>query len=145
MGTGAAGSAPPSSEEDPGGTNQPGQYPATEDFTGVALGGTGAPGTAGVPADQPGGSDSVVYSEPTFYKGQQDVGPDNGPAGAGNVQSVANGSVSGEADWTQANTHSYGPGWNMPGVEGNTPTPGSGQYQTGSGRVLRGGYMNGQR
>lgn len=144
MGTGAPGGSPPSHETDPGGTNEPGQYPSTEDFTGVALGGTGAPGTQGITAGT-GGGDSVVYSEPTFYKGQQDAGPDNGPNSAGNLQSTATGSVSGEADWTQANTKSYGPGFNMPGVEGNTPAPGSGQFQTGSGTVKHGGYMNGQR
>jgi hypothetical protein len=146
FGSGAPGSSPTSSLDDVGDTNEPGQYPERETFTGVALGGTGAPGSQGVPVPSwsPGsGGDSVVYSQPTFYKGQRDAGTYNTDENAGNRESTARGSVSGEADWTQANDNSYGPGWNMPGVEGNTPTPGSGQFQTGAGNVMYGGRLNG--
>jgi len=99
----------------------------------------------GIPREAPGGGDSVTYSKPTFYKGQQDEGGDQ----PGYIQNVARGSVSGPRDWTQSNNESYGPGWNMPGVEGNTPVPGSGQYTTdgqdGSGHVLYGGWLKGSR
>ena len=144
--SGAAGSSPPSNEEDTGGTNQPGQYPSKEDFTGVPLDGSGAPGTQGI-KDIAGGSDSVAFSLTTFYKGQ------NTPGGTeqGMVTAVATGTVSGDGDWTQANDTGYNAPaqYQMPGVAGNTPTPGSGQYQTdgqnGSGHVLYGGYLKGSR
>ena len=140
QGTGAAGSSANSSEEDTGGTNQPGQYPSRETITGVALNGTGAPGTTGVGADMGrGGPDTVAYSRATFYKSQDEPGG----AQAGAITNTTSDSVSGEADWTQANDESYGPGYNMPGVEGNTPTPGSGQFQTGAGSVMYGGRLNG--
>jgi hypothetical protein len=156
FGSGAAGSTQPSAAMDEGSANEPGQYPDRDDFTGVpySLGGTsgsGAPGSTGIAYDGTGGSDTITYSKPTFYKGmredgQQFSGP---PAGAGYDVETIQGQVSGEGDWTQANPTSYGPGWNMPGVEGNTPVPGSGQHQTdgqnGSGHVLYGGFLRGQR
>ena len=135
--TGAPGSSGGDSNVDAGGTNEPGQYPSRETFTGVALGGTGAPGTSGV-GRTGGGGDSVTYSGTDFYKARDDTGQ-------GVEQESATGAVGGPADWTQANAKSYGPGYNMPGVEGNTPTPDSGPYQPGSGQVRRGGFMNGQR
>ena len=50
-----------------------------------------------------------------------------------------NDTVSGPDDWTQAIDGSYaGGGPQLPGIAGNEPVPG-GQYQPGSGRVLRGG------
>jgi hypothetical protein len=141
FGSGAAGSSPPSNEEDTGGTNQPGQYPSREDFTGVALDGSGAPGTQGVSPGTGTGSDSVTYSGTTFYKGERDPGGME----QGYLQKQGSGSVSGPADWTQANAHSYGDGYDMPGVAGNTPTPGSGQHQTGAGNVMYGGWLKGSR
>jgi hypothetical protein len=63
----------------------------------------------------------------------------------GAVQETASGSVSGEGDWTQANSESYGPGFNLPGVEGNTPAGGSEQFQTGRGDVMYGGFLKGSR
>ncbi len=149
FGSGAPGGSPTDSSTDKGDTNEPGQYPSRETFTGVALDGTGAPGTQGIPADtwgDDGGPDSITYQEPTFYKGENDDNTYDGQDGvSGYVQSKTTASVSGPADWTQANDYSYGPGFNMPGVEGNTPTPGSGDFQTGAGEVLYGGWLKGQR
>lgn len=147
FGSGAPGGSPTSSEVDMGDTNEPGQYPAREPFTGVPLNGTGAPGTQGVRPRMAGGPDTITATKPTFYKSIYEVTDDPGgwneANGAGYKQITVNDSVSGEADWTQANDNSYGPGWNAPGVEGNTPTPGSGQYQTGAGSVMYGGRLNG--
>ena len=147
FGSGAPGGSPMSAETDQGDTNEPGQYPSRETFTGVALGGTGAPGTQGIGRDLSGGPDTVTVSKPTFYKSIYEVAdePDswNEPGGGGYKEITVHDTVGGEADWTQANDNSYGPGWNMPGVEGNTPTPGSGQFQTGAGSVMYGGRLNG--
>jgi hypothetical protein len=151
FGSGAPGGSPTSSEVDAGDTNEPGQYPNRETFTGVALNGTGAPGGPSVgPNDVSGGPDTVTFTKPTFYKGIYEVVNDQAswdePGGGGYKEEVAHDHTSGPADWTQANDYSYGPGFNMPGVEGNTPTPGSGQFQTGgAGQVLYGGYLNGNR
>ena len=145
-GTGAPGGPPQSSAIDAGNSNEPGQYPARETFTGVGLDGTGAPGTQGIPNEAVTGEpsvggpmDSIEYSHPTFYKTMYDEqGMEQGYA-----HSTARDQVSGQGDWTQANDYGYGPGWNMPGVEGNTPAPGSGQFQTGKGNVMYGGRLNG--
>jgi hypothetical protein len=151
FGSGAAGGSPQSSKQDQGNTNEPGQYPAKETFTGVALDGSGAPGTAGVPyGGGSSGPDSVTYSKPTFYKGQRD--PDttySQPDGTGYAQETVKAAISGTADWTQANNHSYGDGYEMPGTAGNTPQPGSGRYQTdgqdGTSHVMYGGWLKGHR
>jgi hypothetical protein len=147
FGSGAPGSSPTSSVTDMGDTNEPGQYPDRETFTGVTLGGTGAPGTQGIGRDLTGGPDTIRATKPTFYKSIYEIAEDpnswDEPNGAGYKQITVHDSISGEADWTQANDNSYGPGFNMPGVEGNTPTPGSGQFQTGAGSVMYGGRLNG--
>lgn len=150
FGSGAAGSGQPSTEEDQGGTNQPGQYPSREDFTGVALDGTGAPGTQGISGGNTGGSDRVVFDEPTFYKGQHTSGNfDDG--GQGYKQDSTGATISGRGDWTQANSQGYQADaqYQMPGVAGNTPSPGDGRYQTdgedGSSHVMYGGFLNGKR
>jgi hypothetical protein len=69
------------------------------------------------------------------YKGEYDPG---GMEREGDMQASVMQSVGDVADWTQSNRWSYGPGWNMPGVEGNTPKPGGGQFQTGSGSIRPG-------
>jgi hypothetical protein len=143
--SGAAGSSG-TKEIDQGSSNEPGQYPARDTFTGVGLDGTGAPGTAGVPNEVVSGEagpqgDSVTYSQPTLYKGMYD---DQGMV-QGYRQGVASDGISGASDWTQANDFSYGPGYNLPGIEGNTPIGGEGQFQPGAGRVHVGGFRNGQR
>jgi hypothetical protein len=156
FGSGAAGSRPPSDALDAGSTNEPGQYPARDDFTGVpySLGGasgSGAPGTAGIARDGTGGSDSVAYQLPTFYKGQRDEAHYDGENDSGYVQDTVQAQVSGDGDWTQANPEGYNAPdrYQMPGTAGNTPTPGSGRYQTddgnSSGHVMYGGFLNGQR
>jgi hypothetical protein len=148
FGSGAPGGSPTSSEIDVGATNEPGQYPSRESFTGVALGGTGAPGTQGVPNEagtgEPaigGAADTIVFSKTTFYKSMYE------PQGMeqGYVTETAHDQVSGPADWTQANDYGYAAPaeYQMPGVAGNTPTPGSGQFQTGAGNVMYGGRLNG--
>lgn len=151
--SGAPGGAPTDQSIDAGSTNEPGQYPAKETFTGVALGGTGAPGTQGVPNEAVSGEagpspDSVTYSDPTFYKSMYD----DGGMEQGYRQQTARDAIGGPSDWTQANDLGYqAPAqYQMPGVAGNTPAPGEdGRYQTpggdGSGHVLYGGYLKGAR
>lgn len=150
QGSGAPGGGQFAGNRDPGGTNQPGQYPGRSEFTGSALDGTGAPGSAGVGAptggaySTVGGGDTAVYTEfDAGYKGERDS---NGMV-QGSLSSSASSSVAGKGDWTQANGQGYQAADNlqMPGVAGNTPAPGDGHFQTGRGRVLRGGFMNGQR
>jgi len=160
FGSGAAGTSPPSTAEDQGSTNLPGQYPARDDFTGVpySLGGaagTGAPGSAGAPYDGTGGKDSVTYQLPTLYKGQRDEGSYDDPSGKmGYAQDTAQGNVNGKGDWTQANMAGYQADdrLQMPGVAGNTPAPGDqDRFQTdatpagSSGHIMYGGFLNGRR
>jgi hypothetical protein len=147
--SGAPGSMPPSSTLDPGQTNEPGQYPDRDAFTGVGyslggMSGSGAPGSAGVPAgSQQGGPDTVTFSKPTFYKGEYyEQGLEEGYS-----HETVSAAVSGPGDWTQANKGSYaGPASRfLPALRGNMPLAGEGPYQPGNGRVLHGGYMNGSR
>lgn len=152
FGSGAPGSAQPSKLRDQGSTNEPGQYPAREMFTGVPLGGSGAPGTNGIPYDGTGGGDSITYSAPTFYKGMREDGDQfSQPDGTGYQEFNIKGQVSGPSDWTQANPHSYGGGWDMPGVQGNTPAPGDrDRFQTdgtddSTDHVMYGGWLKGSR
>lgn len=154
FGSGAAGSAPPSTVIDAGSTNEPGQYPDRESFTGMRLDDSGAPGTAGIPNEAVSGEpniggpeDSVTYSNPTFYKSMYD----EGGMQQGYRTQVASDQISGPADWTQANDFGYAAPaqYQMPGVAGNTPVPGGGQHQTdgqnGSAHVMYGGWLKGQR
>jgi hypothetical protein len=154
FGSGAPGSGQPSKLRDQGSTNEPGQYPARETFTGVPLGGSGAPGSAGIPYDGAGGSDSITYSAPTFYKGMREDGDMFSESdGTGYQEFKVSGQVSGKGDWTQANPQGYQASaqYQMPGVAGNTPAPGdAGRFQTdgspdSSGHVMYGGWLKGQR
>lgn len=151
FGSGAPGASAPSHVTDVGNTNEPGQYPAVDAFTGVtySLGGaagSGAPGTTGIPRDAGrGGSDQVTYDKPTFYKGERVDGQDyDRPNGTGYEQETVTADVQ---SWTEANREGYNaaPQWQMPGVAGNTPIPGSGQHQTGAGNVMYGGWLKGSR
>lgn len=168
--TGAGGSSPAGGHVvDLGDTVEPGQYPAREDFTGVPLGGTGAPGSGGIgyspqgDGNYAGGGDQVQYSKDTTWKSEHDT---NGTM-PGYVQMHTAAQVvgtPGNMDWTQANPQSYAGRDDLflPGLAGNMPLPGSGRYQTdtapsgsegttasgpgnSSGRVMYGGYLNGAR
>lgn len=167
--TSGAGGSPPAggSVVDQGSTLEPGQYPPREDFTGVPLGGSGAPGSNGVgitPAQE--GADSVQWSLDTTQKSEHD---DSGQGLApGYIQKhtkaviYAQGGTPG--DWTQANNQAYAGRDDLflPGLAGNMPLPGGGRYQTdmapsdgdgtpvsgpanSSGHVMYGGYLNGSR
>lgn len=160
--SGAAGSSPAGGHVvDQGDTVQPGQYPAREDFTGVPLGGSGAPGSAGIgygpQGAGAGGPDSVTYTKDTTWKSEHD------PQGLspGYVQNQTGGQVAGPGNWTEANPQSYAGRDDLflPGLAGNMPLPGSGRYQTdggtdgapaagvipSSGHVMYGGFLNGSR
>jgi len=142
FGSGAPGSSG-SKEQDTGGSNEPGQYPARETVTGVALGGTGAPGSQGI-TNSSGGPDSITYSKPTFYKSEYELDENfNGPGDQGYREDTIRDSISGPNDWTQAADGSYGGGIDIIGVKGNTPESGSGRFQTGAGSVMYGGRLNG--
>ncbi len=151
FGSGAPGTAPPSGDIDPGGTNQPGQYPGREDFTGVGLDGSGAPGTQGTSGGNTGGPDSVTWDMPTFYKGEFTPGTFDDTDGKGYSQVTSAGRVAGKGDWTQANDQGYQADaqYQMPGVAGNTPAPGDGRFNTdgqdGTGHVMYGGWLKGKR
>lgn len=128
QGTGAPGTQGASGSADP--TNEPGQL--TEGISGEGpsdTADTGAPGSAGLTPTQ-GGPDSVSYTRPGSYL-------------TGTYESdTVNDSVSGTGDWTQAIDGSYGGGGpQLPGIKGNQPA----STGAGSGRVRRGGNMNGQR
>src|SRR5216110_1541571 len=92
FGSGAPGSAGTDSSDDAGGTVEPGQHPSRETFTGVPLGGSGAPGTAGIPRQAaPGpdtGPDSVTWDKTTLYKSEREDGPWDTSDGAGYKQST---------------------------------------------------------
>ena len=149
FGSGAPGAAPTDTSVDAGSTNEPGQYPSRDTFTHVPLGGSGAPGSAGISAGHVAqGPDRVTFDEPTFYKGQQSGDAQFDDNGFGYEQEQEAATVSGKGDWTQANAYGYqAPDqWQMPGVAGNTPAPGDGdRHQTGAGNVMYGGWLKGSR
>jgi hypothetical protein len=126
-GTGAPGTAGASGSADP--TNEPGQ---TQDgLTGISesdITRTGAPGTQGAVPDLGNGGTQVTFTRPGSYLSgsyaSDTVGDD----------------TAGPGDWTQANDDGYASGGpQLPGIKGNEPQAGSGRFQPGSGRVLRGG------
>lgn len=167
--TSGAGGSPPAggSVLDLGSTLEPGQYPPREDFTGVPLGGSGAPGSSGVgyePQGNGGGPDSVQYTKDTTWKSEHDLSGME----PGYVQMNTGANVyttpGKPADWTQANPQAYAGRDDLflPGLAGNMPVPGSGRYQTdqapggsggattsgpanSSGHVMYGGFLNGSR
>jgi len=124
-GTGAPGSAGASGSADA--TNEPGQ---TQDgLTGVSesqITQSGAPGSQGAQV-RSGGGDSVTYT-----KASDGIGPYE--------QVTASDDLSGPGDSTGANDSGYATGGpQLPGIQGNEPQAGSGRYQPGGGKVLRGG------
>lgn len=155
FGSGAPGTDRPFDEIDKGGTNEPGQYPSQDPFTHVSYAGFQPDGSAGAGWESPpraGGGDSVTFDDPTFYKSTYDDSTRYDDDGAGEMkgyrQYTANVDI---AQWTEANDEGYNAraSLQMPGVGGNTPIPGGGQYQTdgqnGSGHVMWGGFRRGQR
>ena len=135
--TGAGtGSTPPGGESaqgvDP--TNQPNQYPAADALTGVAYGtGTGVPGTPGVSTGdaEPGGQPVTVTRPGTFL-----AGPVGGQPGTQGV--TVSTTLSGIGDSTGM-TQQY------PAAETITKVPLPHGTGAGQGRVLHGGFANGQR
>lgn len=123
QGTGAAGTegaSPGNRLTDP--TGEPGQYPATEPFSGVALGGTGAPGSQGA-VEGAEGDTTITYSPPGFYKGEsQGVNP----------TITTTDSISGPNDWTATPQ-------GAPTTHPISGTPLSNDTGAGQGRVMRGG------
>lgn len=128
---GTAGAGDPGSPQDP--TNMPNQYPSTEPISGVALGGSGAPGSQ--PPD-PHGHQGAAVQQVT------DPGPTlSGPVGGapGTQQVGVPVAISGPGDST-APAGNYPPA--VPIVKGVTIPADSG---AGRGNVRRGGFVNGQR
>jgi hypothetical protein len=107
-------------------TTEPGQL--TDGLTGITdreITSSGAPGTQGTTPTNGGGPDAVTFTRPT--------------AGVTPYENISiRDSVSGPADWTQANDDGYASsGPKLPGMQ--EPQAGSGKFQPGGGRVLRGG------
>ncbi len=135
--SGAAGTPAPGGEgQGAHDVNQPNQYPGTEPISGVSLGGSGAPGTAGINPDQaPSGGRPVMVSNPNNYQG-------TAGGGSGTQFITVTDAVSGPDDWTAPSP--YPPANQI--VPGDYyPVPGGPGNNAGRGRVLRGGFMKGQR
>ena len=118
--------------------SQPNQYPAKEAISGVALGGSGAPGTQGIPdADvTPPGSQTFMVTDPNYTAGK--------PGGGSGIQMVGvQDVISGPNDWTAPQSN-YPPA--TPVLPGDFyPVPGGPGNNAGRGRVLRGGFLKGAR
>ena len=129
--SGAQGTSGASGQPQGDPTNEPGQYPAIEPISGVSLDGTGAPGSAGAGdlSGNPSGQ-TVMVTDPNYTSGR--------PGGGSGVQFVdAAVSVGGPQDSTT-----------VPGQYASPNLPAMAQPQgtgAGTGRVLRGGFMNGRR
>ena len=112
-------------------TNEPGQYPSVEPISGVTLEGTGAPGSSGAGdlSNAPAGQ-SYTITDPNYTSGK--------PGGGSGVQFIqANVALGGSSDSTTV-PGQYG---------GSNPMPSMSQPQStgaGTGRVMRGGRMNGK-
>lgn len=114
--------------------SMPNQYPSRDPISGVTLGGSGAPGSQGVPDSDvtPAGATGITVTDPNYTAGR--------PGGGSGVQMLTvNDAVSGTDDWT-ATQSNYPPG--NPVVSGDYYPTSTG---AGSGRVRRGGFMNGRR
>jgi hypothetical protein len=126
-GTGAPGTQGARGGADP--TTEPGQL--NEGLSGLGpadTADTGAPGTGTTPNSSGGGS-SIRFTDPGTMPG----------VGAYRSEQVSD-DLSGSRDSTQANDIGYGSGGpQIPAIAGNEPQAGSAKWQTGSGRVLRGG------
>ena len=110
-------------------TNEPGQ---TEDgLTGISedeITETGAPGSTGADPSDGTGSESVTFTRPGSY------------LSGTYAMSTVRDDIDGPTDWTQANDSGYATGGpQLPGIKGNEPEAGTGRFQPGGGRVMRGG------
>ena len=130
--SGAQGTSGASTQPNGDPTNEPGQYPSTEPISGVALDGTGAPGSSGAgdPDGNPAGQ-MITVTDPNYTSGK--------PGGGSGVQFVqAAVAVGGPDDSTT-----------VPGqYAASNPMPSMAQPQgtgAGKGSVLKGGWMNGKR
>lgn len=114
-------------------TNQPNQYPDKEPISGVALGGSGAPGSQGITGSaQSTGATTIQVTDPNLQGA-----PADGQSGT-QMQTVSL-DVSGPGDST-ATSGNYPP--KIPIIDGNfypEPAPGD------SSHVKVGGFKNGQR
>jgi hypothetical protein len=131
--SGAEGTAGASGQPDGDPTNEPGQYPATEPISGVDLAGmSGAPGSSGAgDLDGNPSGQTITITDPNYTSGK--------PGGGSGVQFVtAAVAVGGPDDSTT-----------VPGQYAvSNPMPSMSQPQgtgAGRGRVMRGGWANGQR
>src|SRR5215813_9622868 len=117
--------------------NQPNQYPSDEPISGVMLGGSGAPGSDGInPEQAPSGGRPMTVSDPNNFAG-------HAGGGSGTQFITVTDSVSGPDDWT-APQNNYPP--QLPVVPGEFyPVPGGPGNNAGRGRILRGGFLKGQR
>src|SRR5258707_276603 len=97
---------------------------------------SGAPGTVGITPDQaPAGGRPVMVSNPNNYQG-------TAGGGSGTQFITVTDAVSGPDDWTAPSP--YPPANQI--VPGDYyPVPGGPGNNAGRGRVLRGGFMKGQR
>jgi len=133
--SGAAGSATAyGSGENLGTVNQPGQYPSKETISGVALDGSGAPGGtgAGNPSGHAAGS-GVTLTDPNYTAGRPG-------GGSGNQFIQAPVQIGGPLDSTTV------PGQYADSVATNLPHMSQPESSgAGQGRVLRGGWLRGQR
>lgn len=121
QGTGAPGTMGAADEAAKDPTNQPGQYPGVEPISGVDLGGTGAPGSPGTVEQGEAGGQTITYSLPGFYKGENV-----------DLQASTVDTISGPNDWTA-------PPGNYPPVHPLAGTPSPTSTGAGQGRVMRGG------
>jgi hypothetical protein len=132
--SGAAGSAGAAAQPEGDPTLQPGQYPATEPISGVALDSTGAPGSQGANPGyapvQPGTGFQVT--DPNYTAGRPG-------GGTGIVQIPVSAGLSGPGDSTLLPGQYGDPGNGMPSMA--QPL----ESGAGQGRVLHGGFMNGRR
>ena len=129
--SGAQGTAGASAQPEGDPTNEPGQYPATEPISGVALDGSGAPGSTGVNPDDRPGEMSVTITDPNYTAGKPG-------GGSGNQFIQAPVAVGGPGDTTTV-PGQYAMPNPMPSMSQPTSTG------AGSGRVMRGGWANGKR
>ena len=133
--SGAPGSATAyGSGENMGTVNQPGQYPAKETISGVALDGSGAPGGTGAGnlSGHAAGS-GVTLTDPNYTAGRPG-------GGSGNQFIQAPVQIGGPLDSTTV------PGQYADSVATNLPHMSQPESSgAGQGRVLRGGWLRGQR